>query len=68
MQLYRTPDAAKRLSLSESSLEKMRCAGNGPAFVRLGRAVAYRESDLEAWVAANTCRNTSEIAEAAARG
>lgn len=60
MHLLRTPDAAKRLGVSESYLEKRRCSGDGPAYVALGRAVAYRESDLTAWVESRLRRSTSE--------
>lgn len=63
MFLLRTTDAAKRLGVSTSYLEKQRHFGTGPAYVKLGRAVAYRESDLEAWVAANIRQNTSEAGE-----
>lgn len=58
--LLKTPDAAKRLGVSEAFLEKHRCSGTGPAFVKLGRAVAYREVDLDQWVAARVRTSTSE--------
>ncbi len=54
-------EAAAVLRLSERTLERHRLAGTGPAFVKLGRRVAYRKSDLEAWAAANTHRSTSEF-------
>jgi predicted DNA-binding transcriptional regulator AlpA len=50
--IFRTPDAARRVGLSESSLEKLRCRGDGPPFVRIGsRAVGYLIEDLDAWLA-----------------
>lgn len=49
--ILRTSDAAAYVGLSASALEKMRCRGGGPEFVRLGpRAVGYRVEDLDAWV------------------
>jgi len=35
-----------------STLQKDRCAGGGIPFVRLGRLVRYRESDVAAYMAA----------------
>ena len=49
--VLRTPDAASYLGLSASTLEKLRIAGGGPRFVRLGgRAVGYAVEDLDAWL------------------
>lgn len=53
--------AAQAISLSVRSLERMRCEGTGPAFVRLSRGrVAYREADLEKWIAKRVVGSTSE--------
>lgn len=48
-----TAEAARRLGLSLSTLEKYRFyrISDAPPFVRIGRAVRYRVSDLEAWAA-----------------
>lgn len=68
MTLLRTPDAARRVGVSVSYLEKLRQSGTGPAFVHLGRIVAYREGDLESWIASHVKRSTSEPAKGAAHG
>lgn len=49
-----TQEAARRLGLSLSTLEKYRFhrVPDAPPFVRIGRAVRYRVTDLEAWAAA----------------
>ena len=60
MNLLRTTDAAKRLGVSASFLEKQRHFGGGPAYAKLGRAVVYREADLDSWVEARVRHNTSE--------
>lgn len=62
MTLLRTADAARRLGISVSFLEKQRCLGQGPAYLKIGRSVAYRESDIDAWVAAQVRQNTSQPA------
>ena len=50
-----TPDeAAEWLRSKERTLERWRSDGVGPAFVRLGRRVAYRLEDLQAWVERQT--------------
>ncbi len=57
----RTPDAARYVALSESTLTKMRLTGDGPPFIKVGpRAVAYRKTDLDAFLEARVRRSTSE--------
>jgi predicted DNA-binding transcriptional regulator AlpA len=55
-------EAATALRLSERSMERMRVSGLGPKFIRCGgRAVRYRQSDLDEWLTARSVRSTSEI-------
>lgn len=60
--MLRTTEAAQRLGLSRSWLEKLRLTGDGPPFVRIGmRAVAYWSDDLMAWAESRPrFRSTSE--------
>ncbi len=59
----RTPEAARYIALSESTLAKLRLTGDGPPFVKVGpRAVAYRKANLDAWLEARVRRSTSQIA------
>lgn len=48
-----TAEAARRLGLSISTLEKYRFhrVPDAPPFVWIGRKVLYRVTDLEAWAA-----------------
>lgn len=49
----RSPAAAHYLGLSESLLAKLRMSVNrsdGPRFAKIGGAVVYRRSDLDAWL------------------
>lgn len=57
--------AADFLGLSPSTLAKWRVSGRGPSFVKLGSRVAYRTDDLEAWLAAQVRRSTSDSASSA---
>lgn len=50
----------ERYGPSTATLAKMRLYGTGPVFVKLGRRVAYRLEDLEAWIEENRFRSTSE--------
>jgi predicted DNA-binding transcriptional regulator AlpA len=60
--VLRTPDAAKYLGLTGSTLEKMRLFGTGPRFVRIGtRAVGYTIDDLDAFIEVGRRRSTSDI-------
>jgi len=52
--------AARFLGLAVATLAKMRCMGGGPPFVKAGRRVLYRRSDLIAWLNARRVRNTTE--------
>jgi len=56
----RTRAAADYIGYSESTLEKKRLTGDGPPFIRLGRAIVYDTRDLDAWLAARRARSTSE--------
>ncbi len=53
-------DAANILNISSSTLAKMRLAGTSPRFVKLGRRVAYRPADLEAWIEAQSFSSTAQ--------
>ena len=50
-----TPDTVEReYNFPRRRLAKMRCAGEGPAYLKIGRSVFYRRSDIEAFLA--SCR------------
>lgn len=55
-------EAARLLRLSERTLERLRLQGGGPVYVKAGRAVRYRESDLEKWIDARVVSSTSQEA------
>jgi len=63
MQLLDQREAAKRLRLSERTLERLRLQGGGPQFVKAGRSVRYRETDLEAWIAQRVVSSTSAMGD-----
>lgn len=46
-------DLAALLSVDERTLATWRTQKRGPDFVRLGRMVAYRRADVNAWVELN---------------
>jgi predicted DNA-binding transcriptional regulator AlpA len=54
-------EAARLLRLSVRTLERHRVAGTGPRWVRLGRLVRYRQSDLTDWVETNLRFSTSQV-------
>lgn len=53
-------DAARLLGLSVRTLERHRHAGTGPAYVRLGHLIRYRQNDVAAWLEGNLRNSTSE--------
>jgi predicted DNA-binding transcriptional regulator AlpA len=54
--------AADWTGLSTSTLAKLRLTGNGPVYIKLGRRVAYKPEDLEAWIEVHRVKSTSEYA------
>jgi predicted DNA-binding transcriptional regulator AlpA len=46
--------AARFLNLSVRTLQAWRSKMSGPRFVRAGRAIRYKRSDLVAWIDKNT--------------
>ncbi|MBS1856110.1 MAG: helix-turn-helix domain-containing protein [Acidobacteria bacterium] len=42
---------AAQLNVKPATLRKWRFLGRGPKFLRVGRAVRYRITDIEAWLA-----------------
>ncbi len=59
-QFLNRKQAAEFLNLKKCTLEAWAIRGGGPAFVKFGRAVRYRVSDLEAYVKKQTRQNTIE--------
>lgn len=52
-QIFRTPDAAAYLKISESQLSKLRMKvnrGRGPKFANVAGCILYRRIDLDAWI------------------
>ena len=63
----RTRTAARYLSLSSRTLEKLRVNGHGPQYFKMGRAVLYAIGDLEVWLANNRRYSTSDTGRIATR-
>ena len=63
-QLLNTADIARRCAVSKTWLEKLRVEGGGPPFVKLGRRVLYRESDVNHWIDARLRTSTSDPGDA----
>jgi predicted DNA-binding transcriptional regulator AlpA len=53
-------DLARMTGRAASCWQKDRVAGTGPKFIRVGRLVRYRESDVNEWLASRTIASTSE--------
>lgn len=58
--MMRTADAAAYCGSCASTFEKLRLYGGGPPYSKLGRRVVYNVDDLDAWLAANKRRSTSD--------
>lgn len=53
---------AEKLGVTVQALALMRHEGNGPTYVKIGRRVRYRMSDVEAWLNANTVTTSGDAA------
>jgi hypothetical protein len=51
---------AAALFTTEAGLAQMRYRGTGPRFVKRGRRVLYRWSDVRDYLDANTCQRTDD--------
>lgn len=58
--MIRTEQAAQILDVKKSTLESWRCRGGGPPFIRYGRAIRYREADLQEFIESRVRRNSSD--------
>ena len=62
-QLVDTIQAAERLGgLKPNTLEGWRVQGIGPRYIKIGRLVRYSLDDLDAYIAAQSRRSTSQAA------
>jgi excisionase family DNA binding protein len=71
--LLTTAQAAAYIGVTQKTLQNWRTQGKSPAYIRLGDGgpqgrCLYRLSDLDAWLAARTFRNTAEETVALRRG
>ncbi len=66
--LMNTKEAALRLGVQPGTLEVWRVYGKGPKFRKLGRAVRYREMDLEAYLSECLKGSTSEYGISQGKG
>ena len=59
---FSTKEVAKQTGNSTSYYEKLRCRGGGPRFIRIGRCIRYKESDLIAWLEQHPARRSTSDA------
>jgi len=56
--LFTSPEAAEYIGVSENTIVVWRCVGRyAIPFIKVGRLVRYRRSDLEAWLESRTRTN-----------
>lgn len=58
-----SPTAANYLGLAKRTLDNWRVSGCGPQFIKIGRRVVYRQSDLDAFLEGGKRTSTSQRAE-----
>ena len=61
-QVYLTvSEAADRIRMSKSFLDKLRVNGGGPRFIKNGSRVVYRVGEIDMWMREREFASTSEI-------
>lgn len=58
--LFDPASAAHYLDSSTSTLAKQRMRGDGPNYIKMGRSVKYRKSDLDRYIGSKIFHNTSQ--------
>jgi hypothetical protein len=51
-----TEELAAHLDVAEQTLCHWRCRREGPPFIKVGRRIRYRVSDVEDWLKGRTCQ------------
>lgn len=60
-----TKSAADYTGFAEGYLNKLRCSGGGPIFIKKRGIIRYDLDDLDAWLASLKQRSTSQSPEVA---
>lgn len=64
-QLLTPAELAKQLHSTPATLAGWRYKGMGPKFVKTGRKVLYRATDVDAWLTEKTQQGTGEVSRVA---
>lgn len=60
MELLTEEHVQNTLMVPKGTLQRWRCTGYWPKFVKLGRRVFYRPHDVEAFIEGQVCQSTLE--------
>jgi predicted DNA-binding transcriptional regulator AlpA len=58
--LLTTDATSKTANVSKSYLNKARLTGDGPSFIKIGRAVRYELAEVERWITSKRRTSTSQ--------
>jgi predicted DNA-binding transcriptional regulator AlpA len=58
-ELINTEQLARKLGLKPNTLAQWRLAGSGPQYVKIGRRVRYRVTDVQGWITAQNRQSTA---------
>ncbi|WP_084404752.1 helix-turn-helix domain-containing protein [Pseudovibrio sp. Ad13] len=53
--------AADYLGISIRTIQAWRVRGGGPSYVKMGKSVRYRPSDIQNWIESHLTSSTSEV-------
>ncbi|HEU0029885.1 MAG TPA: helix-turn-helix domain-containing protein [Kofleriaceae bacterium] len=52
---------AAKLDVSRATLQSWRYAGKGPRYIKIGRLIRYRETDIDSYLRAQTRGNLTVV-------
>lgn len=64
-QLLTPAELAEQLHSTPATLAGWRYKGMGPQFIKTGRKVLYRATDVDAWLTEKTQQSTGEVSRVA---
>jgi len=59
--LFKPDIVSQMLCVSAATLRKWRWEGKGPKFVKIGRKVVYRQSDIDEYIQSQIRSSTSDL-------
>ena len=61
MKRFKPQEAADYIGVSKGYLDRLRTAGGGPRFIKLGKKVLYDIADIDRWIESKKQISTADL-------